>query len=75
MGKKNYERKEIFNLMETHYIISGLTPFVGYVVKMAARNVNGSGIFVEATQVIRDDGKYTNFCKFIVASGYRHRIL
>ena len=46
------------NAATTQYIISGLTPFVGYVVKIAARNVNGTGIFFEATQIFVRDGKY-----------------
>ena len=41
----------IVNATTTQHIISGLTPFVGYVVKIAATNVNGTGIFFEAPQV------------------------
>ena len=47
------------NATLTQYIISGLTPFVGYVVKIAARNVNGSGVFFEATQVSEKDSECT----------------
>ena len=46
------------NATTTQYIISGLTPFVGYVVKIAAINVNGSGIFFEAAQVSVQKGKH-----------------
>ena len=46
------------NATTTQYIISGLTAFVHYVVKIAARNINGSGIFVEAAQLFRLDSKY-----------------
>ena len=56
------------NATTTQYIISGLTPFVGYVVKIAATNVNGTGIFFEAAQVFGQDGKYVcihNSCKLL----------
>jgi len=53
-----YKMNVIVNATTTQYIISGLTPFVGYVVKIAARNVNGTGIFFEATQTLGQDGKY-----------------
>ena len=46
------------NATTTQYIISGLTPLVCYVVKIAARNVNGSGVVFEATQVLGQDSKY-----------------
>ena len=45
------------NATTTQYIISGLTPFVGYVVKIAATNVNGTGIFFEPTQVSVQKGE------------------
>ena len=56
------------NATTTQYNISGLTPFVGYVVKIAARNVNGTGIFFEATQIFMQSGKYLyvhNSCKLL----------
>ena len=44
---------------ETEYIISGLIPFVTYLVNMAARNVNGTGSFSSTVmQVSGQDGKY-----------------
>ena len=57
------------NATTTQYIISGLTPFVGYVVKIAARNANRTGIFFEAAQIFVQDGKYIFMvtCKFTVA--------
>ena len=63
------------NATTTQYIISGLTPFVGYVVKIAATNVNGTGIFFETAHIFGQDGKYVymvtcilSSCKFIVAA-------
>ena len=56
------------NATTTQYNISGLTPFVGYVVKIAATNVNGTGIFFEATQIFMQNGKYLyvhNYCKLL----------
>ena len=53
------------NATTTQYIISGLTPFVGYVVKIAARNVNGTGIFFEAAQVSVQKGKHTYVSSFL----------
>ena len=44
---------------ETEYIISGLIPFVTYLVNVAARSVNGTGSFSSTVmQVSGQDGKY-----------------
>lgn len=43
----------------TEYVISGLIPFVTYLVQVAARNVNGTGLFSSTVmQVSGQDGKY-----------------
>ena len=59
------------NATATQYNISGLPPFVGYVVTIAATNANGTGIFFEAAQIFVQDGKYIHVfmvtCKFTVA--------
>ena len=54
------------NATTTQYIISGLTPFVGYVLKIAARTINGTGIFFAATQIFGQDGKYVAAVCFIL---------
>ena len=46
------------NATTTQYNISALTPFVSYVVKIAARNVNGTGIFFEAAPVSVQKGEH-----------------
>ena len=62
------KRNVTVNATTTQYNISGLSPFVGYVVKIAATNVNGTGIFFEATQIFGQDGKYVyihNLCTLL----------
>ena len=75
MGEIFDEENVTVNATTAHYIISGLTPYVGYVVKIAAINVNGTGIFFEAAHIFGQDGKYVymvtcilSSCKFIVAA-------
>ena len=60
-----YERSEqplvIMNgaTTETEFVISGLIPFVTYLVQVAARSDNGTGSFSSTVmQVSGQDGKY-----------------
>ena len=65
MGEIFDKENVTINATTTQHIISGLTPFVGYVVKIAARNANGTGIFFEAAQIFGQDGKYVYMVTYI----------